>query len=243
MSIVWVLGVTLSVAVLIFGAPAMLFVRELRPLAKWVAIASLVAAVYCHTRYQEALNVEAIAAGFNNIEDRRTAQEAGFTDAEAWRLERRALVEARMAREAEERAQRAGQEEAERAQRAEREKAQAEKDAARAEHMARIASANDAACGQNLKCIADKAWAEASVVCQNAVERDATYQFEWTDGLMERKFSHYRWSNANQRHVTFYGDKVKFQNGFGAWQNMIYYCDYDTKTKSVVGLRMTGGRL
>lgn len=232
MSIVWVLGVTLSVAALLFGAPAMLFVRDLRPLAKWVAIASLVAAVYCHTRYQEALNVEAIAAGFNNIEDRRTAQEAGFTDPEAWRQERRALVEARMAQEADDRAQRA-----------EREKAEAEKAAKRAAYMAQIAAENEAACRKNLKCTAEKAWPEAASACEKLVERSAKYQFEWTSGFMSPKFTNYRWRNANEAQVTYYGDQVKFQNPFGAWQNMIYYCDYDTKAKAVLDLRMTGGRL
>lgn len=225
MSIVWVLGVTLSVAALVFGAPAMLFVRDLRPLAKWVAIASLVAAVFCHARYKEALNTEAIAAGFSNIEDRRTAQDVGFTDPEAWRMEKRARVEAQMASAAAERAQRA------------------EKDAKRAALMAQIAADNEAACSKNLKCTAEKAWPEAASACEKLVERSAKYQFEWTSGFMSPKFTNYRWRDANQAQVTFYGDQIKMQNGFGAWQHMTYYCDYDTKSKAVLDLRMIDGRL
>ncbi|WP_186415377.1 hypothetical protein [Pannonibacter sp. P2PFMT1] len=232
MSVLWALGVLLGGGLLVVVSPIMLLFRARRAQAKWVAVAGLVLAFFCVSKWDGAVQSEAIAAGFSSADDRRIAREAGFTDPEAWRLEKRAQAEARVAREAEERVARA-----------EREKVEAEKAAKRAEYMAQIAAANDAACGQNLKCVADKAWAEASVYCQDYVERRAKFQFEWTDGFLERKFSRYRWHNAKEQQVTFIGDKVKFQNGFGAWQNMIYSCDYDTKTKTVLGGRVEAGRL
>ncbi|MBA4204630.1 MAG: hypothetical protein C0457_06550 [Polymorphum sp.] len=226
------MGVLLGGGLLVVVSPIMLLFRARRAQAKWVAVAGLVLAVFCVSKWDGAVQSEAIAAGFSSADDRRIAREAGFTDPEAWRLEKRAQAEARVAREAEERALRA-----------EQEKLEAEKAAKRAEHMAKIAAENEAACLKDLKCVAEKAWLEASSACERFVERSAKYQFEWTDGLLDTKFTHYRWFNQDAGQVTFFGDKVKFQNGFGAWQNMIYFCDYDTKTKTVLDLRVTGGRI
>ena len=40
-----------------------------------------------------------------------------------------------------------------------------------------------------------------------------------------------------------FGDKLKFQNGFGAWANVIYMCVYDMKNKEVVRVGAEAGRL
>ena len=47
----------------------------------------------------------------------------------------------------------------------------------------------------------------------------------WTDGWLEKKFSHYRWRDQEAGILTYIGDKIRFQNGFGAWQNHVYECD------------------
>ncbi len=104
-------------------------------------------------------------------------------------------------------------------------------------------AAEELACKQDLQCWGEKHSIAASVRCDSYVEKLAKYSFEWTDGMLEPKFSHFRWKNKDQAIVTYIGDKIKFQNGFGAWQNSIYECDYDTATESVLDVRAEAGRM
>ena len=53
----------------------------------------------------------------------------------------------------------------------------------------------------------------------------------------------FRWKNEDRGILTYIGDKIRFQNGFGAWQDMIYECDYDPSTKSAMDVRVRPGRL
>jgi hypothetical protein len=71
----------------------------------------------------------------------------------------------------------------------------------------------------------------------------AKNNFEWTDGLLEPKFSHYRWKNQDAGEVTYIGDKIKFQNGFGAWTYHTYECDLDASGETVLAVRAQPGRL
>ena len=101
----------------------------------------------------------------------------------------------------------------------------------------------DAACRNDVSCIGEKKLVTAGVYCRSQIERLAKYSSEWTDGFLEPKFSHYRLKAKDGGVVTFIGDKIKFQNGFGAWQNMIYECDLDTKTDNVLDVRASPGRI
>ncbi len=83
----------------------------------------------------------------------------------------------------------------------------------------------------------------ASIECDGAIERFAKYDVEWTDGLLESKFSRAIWSDKEAGHVKYVGDKIKFQNGFGAWQNHIYTCYLDTNTRQVLNVEVFPGRL
>ena len=100
---------------------------------------------------------------------------------------------------------------------------------------------DDPNCKQDLECWGDKNTVGAGVRCEEPIERLAKYAHEWTDGMLEPKMSHYRWQNRSAGVVTFIGDKLRFQNGFGAWQNVVYECDYDGKT--VLDVRVHEGRL
>lgn len=91
-------------------------------------------------------------------------------------------------------------------------------------------------------CLADDHMIHASVVCKRQIERHAKYQAEWTDGLFEMIFARYSFNEAGDV-ISYFGDKVKFQNGFGAWSNMIYKCEYNIETGSVVGTEVEEGRL
>ncbi|HEY8948693.1 MAG TPA: hypothetical protein VIM56_07390 [Rhizomicrobium sp.] len=43
--------------------------------------------------------------------------------------------------------------------------------------------------------------------------------------------------------MDYYGDSLRFQNGFGAWMTMIYVCTVDTKNNRVVNLKLAPGHI
>ena len=102
---------------------------------------------------------------------------------------------------------------------------------------------SDAECMQDLQCWGDRKSIEATFKCQPAIERMAKYSFEWTDAMLEPKMSRFRWKDQAAGVVTFIGDKVKFQNGFGAWQAMIYECDYSPAAQLVLDVRLKAGKI
>ncbi len=98
-------------------------------------------------------------------------------------------------------------------------------------------------CRQSAACWGDEHMVMAASVCAPVVERLAQYGHEWTDGFLGFKFSHYRWSDKDRGVVTYIGDKIRFQNSFGVWQNYAYECDYDPSTESVEDVRAAPGRM
>jgi hypothetical protein len=106
----------------------------------------------------------------------------------------------------------------------------------------------DAECRADLHCWGEKNLAKADVYCKNYVERLAMHAVKWTDsGLFDTKFSRFKWLNQQAGTVTYVGDKVEFQNGFGAYTPMVYACDLgdlDQEAPRVLGARIvTEGRL
>lgn len=96
-------------------------------------------------------------------------------------------------------------------------------------------AALDQACFGSLQCIAEKKLIYAHVACPPHIERLATNSAKWTDeGFLEKKFSRYRWSGEGPGNVTYIGDKVQFQNGFGAYINVVYACEVDVVAERVV---------
>jgi hypothetical protein len=81
------------------------------------------------------------------------------------------------------------------------------------------------------------------VRCRDPIERLAKNDFEWTDGILEPKFSHYRWRDEAKGELTYIGDKIKYQNGFGAWIHHTYQCDLDSSGERVMDVRAAPGRL
>lgn len=102
---------------------------------------------------------------------------------------------------------------------------------------------SDAECRQTLQCWAEKHNATAAVRCRRPVEMLAKNSFEWTDGALEPKFSHYRWKNQATGEVTYIGDKIKYQNGFGAWIFHTYECDLDASGEQVTDVRASPGQI
>ena len=102
---------------------------------------------------------------------------------------------------------------------------------------------SDQECKKSLQCWGDKHSVEAEVRCDDVVERMAKYSHEWTDGFVEPKFSRFRWKDESSGVVTYIGDKVRFQNGFGAWQNQVYECDFSPLLSRVIDVRISPGKL
>ena len=101
----------------------------------------------------------------------------------------------------------------------------------------------DRLCKTDLECWGEKHALSATFASQKIIEKHAKYQFEWTDGWLGVKMSRFRWKNKSRQTLTYFGDQIKFQNGFGAWQNMTYQCDYDPINEKVLDVRVYPGRL
>ncbi|MCK7579297.1 MAG: hypothetical protein MZV65_28575 [Chromatiales bacterium] len=104
-------------------------------------------------------------------------------------------------------------------------------------------AAEEAQCRQDLQCWGDRKSFAAAVKCAPHIERLAKYSFEWTDGWLGSKMSQFRWKNRDRGVITYIGDKIKLQNGFGAWSPYNYACDFDTMSETVLGVRLAQGSL
>lgn len=102
---------------------------------------------------------------------------------------------------------------------------QAEKAATRAEESASQARLQDAGNDHILS---------AGLLCKDHIESLSNYAHRWTDGILGFKFSRFSWEDEDDSIVRYYGDKIQFQNAFGAWINYIYWCDYDTRNDGPV---------
>jgi hypothetical protein len=101
----------------------------------------------------------------------------------------------------------------------------------------------DAACRAEVACWAAH-WAHlAESRCPERIERLARYAVRWTDGMLEPKFSRAKWADEAAGSVTWAGDRVEFQNGFGAWEPQIYTCTLDPAAPDAVEVTAQPGRL
>jgi hypothetical protein len=189
------------------------------------------------------LTIRAKDNGFDGIYEQFKANSLGFynkTDLNNYVVteeKRRAQEQANLAAAEETRKR------AEMAQQAEAEERRKKQEAAQKAADAAKALAEEAACIKDLHCLGEKYFPDATVACTPLVERIAKNNFEWIDKWYETKFSHYRWKDRPAAVITYLGDKIKYQNGFGAWTLSVYECDFDTKTKTVVDVRAMAGRL
>ena len=84
-----------------------------------------------------------------------------------------------------------------------------------------------ATCSKRLQCWGDKHNLAATFACQPLIEELAKYDYEWTDGWLGAKLERFRWQDRKAGTLSYTGNKIKFQNGFGAWQRVTYWCHYD----------------
>ncbi len=107
----------------------------------------------------------------------------------------------------------------------------------------RARAEQDAACRADLSCVVAKVEIAAALACAREVERLGKFASRWVDGSLEPKFPRAVWGDREAGTVVFAGDRIEFQNGFGAWAPHFYACEYDPETKRVLSVTATPGRL
>lgn len=103
-------------------------------------------------------------------------------------------------------------------------------------------AAEPGACLADLQCWGDKHLAAAGIYCKDHIAGLAKFSAKWTDGTFEPKFSRFRWLDQGQGTLTYIGDRIEFQNGFGAFQPHVYECDF-RPGQTVLEVRAQPGRL
>lgn len=181
--------------------------------------------------------------GFENVAEYREAKKSNITNGEAWKKQKEGIRAARVAEQEKRRAEElAAAEKADQLARQEEEARRAAEVEAAAANLAQQ-QAEQERCRTDLQCWGEKASTKGGYPCTQMIERMAKYDFEWTDGFLDLKFSHHRWSDIKAGTVTIIGDKIKMQNGFGAWTHMIYECDFNPLSDTVSDVRVSPGRL
>lgn len=97
-------------------------------------------------------------------------------------------------------------------------------------------------CRRKALCWGEKNLAKASVYCASSIVKLAKYDHKWTDSWYKHKFYMMAWKDQKAGIITYGGDRLKFQNGFGAYQNYMYKCDYDTARELVVDVQIAPGK-
>jgi len=86
----------------------------------------------------------------------------------------------------------------------------------------------------NAKWLNDKHNIDGQVQCQKAIPKLGEFAHKWTDGWLDQKFMYYKQIVKEEGVLTLIGNKIQFQNKYGAWVSFKYYCDYDVRTDSVI---------
>lgn len=107
-----------------------------------------------------------------------------------------------------------------------------------AEYEARVAG-----CKSDLKCWAERGLWDAGIYCKDQIAKISEYDHKWTDGWNEAKFSRWTWGDQGKGVVTYIGDKIQFQNEYGAFRIHTYRCDFDPASKRVLAVSAVAGRL
>ena len=91
-------------------------------------------------------------------------------------------------------------------------------------------ASKDVACRNDLQCWGKKHALRAIFACQPLIESLAKYDYRWTDSWLESKLGRFRWNDRKEGSISYTGDKVQFQNPFGAWQKVTYWCHYSPES-------------
>ncbi|EMD1178637.1 hypothetical protein VP758_005268 [Vibrio harveyi] len=100
------------------------------------------------------------------------------------------------------------------------------------------AGENSIICDEDIDCIGLKNSYKASAHCIKYIEMLSNGKHKWVDISNERRFSHYRWFEDSMI-ITYIGNNIKIENGFGLWEQYSYECDYSLKEGGILALRLT----
>jgi hypothetical protein len=90
-----------------------------------------------------------------------------------------------------------------------------------------------AECQRDLQCWGERNQPMAAKPCSDAVVALAKWDHEWTEAFIPSRFG--RWSPGRTPDAILYqGDALKLQNGFGAWQRVKYYCEFEPQSGKAV---------
>ncbi|WP_105640259.1 hypothetical protein [Cronobacter dublinensis] len=109
----------------------------------------------------------------------------------------------------------------------------AAQDAVLAAEKERKAKEDEAQCNKDAYCYYTH-HENAEYLCSTKIPKLAKYKFEWTDGITEPKFDRTGWQDEVNHIVRISGDKATAQNGFGATQNIAYYCTFNASTGEIL---------
>lgn len=104
-------------------------------------------------------------------------------------------------------------------------------------------STSKSCAADDLSCLGNKGVVAAGLRCASHIERLAKHSVKWTDKTFETKFNRFRWENKNAGLITYIGDKVEFQNGFGAFTPVTYECVLSADNNTVLHVSAREGRL
>lgn len=102
---------------------------------------------------------------------------------------------------------------------------------------------SDEECKKDLQCWGDRHSAYASAACSPEIEKLAKYDYEWTDGWTGVRLARFSFSDKEAGTLNYYGDAIKFSNGYGAFQHHIYRCEYDPEKDEVLSVEAEPGQL
>jgi hypothetical protein len=95
----------------------------------------------------------------------------------------------------------------------------------------------------DLRCRGAAGYTGAAAACPAHIEQHSEFSVRWTDNAEKPKFSRFNWTSEEGGGITYIGDRVEFQNAFGAHKPMRYVCDIAKDGKTVLGARVYEGRL
>jgi hypothetical protein len=212
----WI-GITILGILYVLAMVFLALFKRCRKFALWTGLVAVAVTLTSMTVTGSQINADARAAGYDSADDQRDAQRAGITDPAMWRTQREAYL---------------------RTWAGEKKQKEAAAKATKDQESAQA----DAICSKDFNCWSNKFNRAATKACAPQVERAAKNNFEWTDSFTSPKFPR-AVINSNGASITYVGDAIKMQNGFGAWIIMTYECDFNTIAGSVVAVRVNPGQL
>lgn len=83
-----------------------------------------------------------------------------------------------------------------------------------------------------------ESWSACSNKADAFLKSVAAYDFQWDDKLTESKFVILNIPTRAPGIMILASDKLKLQNGFGAWSRKSLVCVYDTQNNVVLGYKL-----